>query len=94
MKTLFKLLLVASVLIPLNTTHAFWGDDGDTYVSVTTFAGKGATTTFETQLKNIKSAKFDDGRYVIYGSKNYYSFIGWIASSKDIEKVKKYLKKK
>jgi len=93
MKTLIKLLIVASMLLSFNTSHAFWGDDGDTYVTVTGHSGGGQTTTFETQLKNIKSAKFDAGRYLIFESKNYNSYIGWIASSKDIEKVKKYLKK-
>ena len=51
MKTLIKLLIVASMLLSFNTAHAFWGVDGDDYVPVTMFAGEGATTTFDTQLK-------------------------------------------
>tara|TARA_E500000178_G_C16873859_1_gene685727 strand:- start:182 stop:475 length:294 start_codon:yes stop_codon:yes gene_type:complete len=97
MKTLIKLLIVASLLLSFNTSHAFWGDDGDDYVSVTAFAGEGATTNFETQLKNIKSGEYKNGKYWVYQTNppewNFGSIIGWISSSKDIEKVKKYLKK-
>jgi len=97
MNTLIKLLIVASMLLSFNTSHAFWGDDGDKYISVTMWAGEGATTTFDTQLKNIKSATVKHGKYWVFKSysPNWSTadLIGWIPSSKDIEKVKKYLKK-
>lgn len=95
MKTLIKLLIVASMLLSFNTSHAFWGDAGDKYVTVTMFAGDSGTTTFETQLKNIKNAKTVNGKYWVF-EKNTDSFnyvIGFIASSKDIEQVKEYLNK-
>ena len=106
MKTLIKLLIIASMLLSFNTSHAFWGDDGDEYVSVTAFTGEGATTNFETQLKEIKGYKLFSGRFLVFGVPTHKitsssihrvnggdKYIGWIVSSKDIEKVKKYLKK-
>jgi hypothetical protein len=105
MKTLIKLLIVVSVLLSFNTAHAFWGDAGDTYISVATWAGEGAASTFDTQLKEIKGYKLLSGKFWVFGvptheiTSNSLSIsysdnpIGWIPSSKDIEKVKKYLKK-
>ena len=95
MKTLIKLLIVASMLLSFNTSHAFWGDDGDKYVTVTMFVAAGGTTTFETQLKNIKNSKIENGKYWVFekDTDNFHYVIGFITSSKDIEKVKKYLKK-
>lgn len=105
MKTLIKILLVASMLLAFNATHAFWSDLGDEYVSATMFAGEGATSTFDVQLNEIKGYKLISGRFWVFGvptheitsSRNFIKGsnkpIGWISSSKDIKKVKKYLKK-
>ena len=67
MKTLIKLLIVASMLLSFNISHTFWGDDGDDYVTVTMFAGEGDTTTFDTQLKEIKGNKLIGGRFWVFG---------------------------
>ena len=93
MKTLIKLLLVTSVLLPLNTTHAFWGDMGDKYVSVTVSLGE-AVTESVIQLKNIQRLDYRYGKYYVYvkhPSTSRGSRLGILTTEKDIKLVKKYL---
>ncbi len=96
MKILIKLLLVSSVLLSFNTAHAFWGDGGDKYVTISKPIGDSGVTSFDLQLKNIKSSKYHKGLYIVYDSytPSHSGYLGWVVSSKEIEMVKKYLKKK
>ena len=82
--------MVACILIPLNTTHAFWGDMGDKYVSVAIPLGEGVTES-DIQLKDIKSMKKLRGAYRVYEKSDFRSGIGTLTKEKDIKLVKKYL---
>ena len=93
MKTLIKLLIIASMLLSFNTSHAFWGDAGDKYVSVTVHVGEGVTESV-IQLKNILRLDYQRGKYRVYVVHPYNdkgSYLGILTKEKDIKLVKKYL---
>jgi hypothetical protein len=104
MKTLIKLLLVASVLIPLNTTHAFWGDIGDKYVKIQV---NNISSNFETgdtsiavshrdiQLKDLRFEYSERKAAWVAYSKSSISrrALGIVSGRDDIKLVEKYVKK-
>jgi len=103
MKTLIKLLLVASVLIPLNTTHAFWGDIGDEYVKIQV---KNISSNFETgdtsiavshrdiQLKDLWFKYIEKkAAWYAYSTSDKRRALGIVVERDDIKLVEKYVKK-
>jgi hypothetical protein len=104
MKTLIKLLLVASVLIPLNTTHAFWGDMGDKYVKIQikNYTGSFTEGTQSVAVSHrdikLKDLRFEyserSAAWVAYSkSSTSRRAIGIVSGRDDIKLVEKYVKK-
>jgi len=102
MKTLIKLLLVASVLIPLNTTHAFWGDMGDKYVKIQIRNVSGNFDTGDTsvvvshrdiQLKDLRFEYSESSAAWYAYSKSSRRRLGMVVERDDIKLVEKYVKK-
>lgn len=103
MNTLIKLLIVASMLLSFNTTHAFWGDIGDKYVKIQIRTVTGNFETGDTSIAvSYRDIKLKDMRFE-YSERNaaWYAYsksgtnnrLGIVSGRDDIELVEKYVKK-